>query len=502
MEYISTRGNSPAVKSAEAISLGMVPRGGLFVPDSLPVLESLDPLAALDYRGLSMEILKLFLTGSEKDYEPDELRSYVENAYNPDKFDHPDIAPLIRLDHQTAALELWHGPTAAFKDMALQIMPYFLTGGIKKLGKRTETVILVATSGDTGKAALEGYRDVPGTRIVVFYPKGGVSRVQELQMLTTAGSNTHVAGVEGNFDDCQNMVKSIFGDPQFNRLLFLKGYELSSANSINWGRLVPQIIYYFWAYFSMARAGMIAVGDKAAAVVPTGNFGNILAAYYARGMGLPLERLVCASNRNNVLTDFIATGVYDRRRKFYHTSSPSMDILISSNLERFLFELANHSAIKITRWYEELARKGEFKVDDTTRQRLHGVLHGGYADEDQTRSAIRNVSERYHYLIDPHTAVGFHVLDQFRVTSGPLASLPAVVCSTASPYKFDRCVYESLTGDKSLTDEIAISRKLSELTGTPVHRAVSGIAELPVRHDRVIGVSDGRKYLKDILGIA
>lgn len=498
MKYVSTRGNFKSVSGPEAITLGMVPRGGLFVPESIPQVE-IRELSRLNYRELSAEILKLFLSNASNEFSEKEIKEYTEAAYQNAKFDAEEITPLRKLDSTTAVLELWHGPTAAFKDLALQIMPYFLSGSVKKLGRNRETVILVATSGDTGKAALEGFKNVPGIRIIVFYPKGGVSHIQELQMETTNGNNTTTVAVEGNFDDCQNMVKSLFSDTTFNNELVKKGFELSSANSINWGRLVPQIIYYFWAYFSMIKNKMIQMGDNAVAVVPTGNFGNILAGHYAKEMGLPLSRLVCASNKNNVLSDFINTGAYNRKRKFYKTSSPSMDILISSNLERYLFEISNHNAVKINRWYDELSAKGEFKVDDTTRQRLKNGLYGNFADEEETLNEIKKISEHYGYITDPHTAVGFNVLEKYRAESND--NTPAFICSTASPYKFNQSVYQALTGDTTLTDEIEIALKLEKMTGLKIHRAVKDIEKLTVKKSRVIRTSDVMTTVRSILGL-
>ncbi len=494
MKYISTHGNNSPVESAYAIKVGMVPRGGLFVPESVPTIDP-GELRKLPYAEIACRILSLYLT----DFGEPELRQHIAAAYSPERFDSPEIAPLKYLDKMTAVLELWHGPTAAFKDLALQIMPRLLTSAAKKLDSRREIVILVATSGDTGKAALEGFRDVPGTRIIVFYPKNGVSHVQELQMLTTEGSNTAAVGVHGNFDDCQTMVKQIFGDPDYNKLLAENGFELSSANSINWGRLVPQIVYYFWAYTRMLDNHSILPEEPVNVVVPTGNFGNILAGYYASLMGLPVNRFICASNINHVLTDFINDGVYNRNRPFLKTSSPSMDILISSNLERFLFEITGHNALKINRWYEDLAKKGQFKVDETTRLRIQALFTGGYATEEDTSRAIRETYEQYRYLIDTHTAVGVHVNQQYRTKTGDRTA--SLVAATASPFKFNATVYRAVTGDGSPTDEFAILDKLSAVTGTPVHRAVNHLTEKPVLHDRVIELSQARKTLLELLNI-
>ncbi len=498
MNYISTRGNYDTVSSAQAIVLGMVPRGGLFIPEQIPGIE-MESLEDLNYQELAYSILKPFMTGTVKDYNEEEIKSFISSAYNKDKFDNELIAPLNFFDEKTAVLELWHGPTAAFKDIALQIMPYFLTAGAKKLKRNREIVILVATSGDTGKAALEGYKDVTGTKIIVFYPKEGVSRVQELQMLTTSGSNTFVVGVRGNFDDCQNMVKNIFADNTFNLYLNNKNFDLSSANSINWGRLVPQIVYYFWAYMQMIRSNKIQPGDQINTVVPTGNFGNILAGFYAREMGLPIKNLICASNKNNVLSDFINTGIYNRKREFFKTSSPSMDILISSNLERFLFEITNHNALKINRWYQELTERGQFKVDETTRQRLKNILYGDFATEEETFLQIKTTFEKTGYLLDPHTAVGVSVYEKYKKSKGDFT--PAFICGTASPFKFNQAVYFALTGDSAVKDEILAAEKLSGISGIPEYHALNGLEKLKINHSKVIELKQGREVIKEILGI-
>jgi threonine synthase len=497
MRYVSTRGNYRDVSPAEAIVTGMVPRGGLFVPASVPELD-VPRLYRLGYHELALRVLTPLLTGeSALDYTEEELRDFIAAAYSSDRFDDPGVAPVRFTDDKTAWLELWHGPTAAFKDIALQIMPHFMQAGRKKLGIKNETVILVATSGDTGKAALEGYKDVRGTRIIVFYPKNGVSRVQELQMLTTAGENTAVVGVEGNFDDCQNMVKEIFGDASYIQNLSAAGFDLSSANSINWGRLCPQIVYYFWAYGRLVHEGKIQDGDRAVAVVPTGNFGNILAGWYAQQMGLPLSRLVCASNRNNVLTDFIRTGVYNSKREFFKTSSPSMDILISSNLERYLFEMNRHNGRKISEWYAELASRQTFRVDDTTRQRMKNGLWGGFTTEEATLAEIRRLWETHHYLVDTHTAVGSDVLRQYRAETGD--ETPAFICSTASPFKFNAAVWGAISGENNGSEELQMINKLADRTGVSVHHALVGLNFLPIRHDRVIPKNQGREAVIELL---
>ncbi len=492
MHYISTRGNVPSVSAARAIREGMVPKGGLYVPEKLPVLDPYE-LHGLNYQELAKRILGLYLG----DYTQDEINHAVESAYGSSLFDHPLVAPMRYLEDELGVLELWHGPTAAFKDMALQIMPYLLTTAAHKLGDDKEIVILVATSGDTGKAALEGYRDVKGTRIIVFYPAGGVSRMQELQMLTTTGRNTMVVGVEGNFDDCQNMVKEVFQDQTLRDSLHRHGMEFSSANSINWGRLLPQIVYYYWAYLQMVSQKKIINGDQINIAVPTGNFGNILAAYYAGRMGLPVGRLICASNRNNILTDFIQTGVYDLKREFYRTMSPSMDILISSNLERFLFELSGHNAGKINRWYEEMARDKRFKVDDSTRQHLLNIVYAGYSDEEDTQSEIQRVYNKYQYLMDTHTAVGSAVYNRYREETGDKS--PVILASTASPFKFAGSVYQALHSGEIPEEDEALLEKLAKETGTKVHPALKGLEHRDILHKTRIHPRDIKSSLTNWL---
>jgi threonine synthase len=495
MNYISTRGNHPPVGSAEAILTGMVPEGGLFVPEDIPVID-IDPLSNKSYGDTAFEVLKRFLC-SRANYTEDELLQYIGSAYNKERFDSEKVTPLHYLDENTAVLELWHGPTAAFKDVALQIMPYFITGAMKILGRDKEIVILVATSGDTGKAALEGFKNVNGTRIIVFYPESGVSPVQEMQMLTTGGTNTHVIGVKGNFDDCQSIVKEIFGDGAYNSLLSKKGFELSSANSINWGRLAPQIVYYFSAYFQLAADRAIMNGDEIDVCVPTGNFGNILAAFYAREMGLPISRLICASNTNNVLTEFIRTGTYNKNRELIKTSSPSMDILISSNLERFLFAVSGGNPLKIVRWYNELSGSGEFKVDDMTRQRLGNILFGDFATEEETYTNIKKVFSKSGYLIDTHTSVGVKALKAYRVTQKK--EKPAIICGTASPYKFNFPVYQAITGDLSINDEFIIQKSLKEKTGAPIPGPLEELSNLASRSRIIIDKNGARDVILNIL---
>ncbi|MGC8771585.1 MAG: threonine synthase [Brevinematia bacterium] len=494
MEYISTRGNYNSVSSAEAIILGMVPAGGLFVPEELPKID-ISELKNKSYQEVAFNILKPFLSD---DFTDEEIKNFISMAYNEKNFDSKDIAPLVSLDEKINILELWHGPTFAFKDMALQIMPYFLSKAMEKKNFNKEIVILVATSGDTGKAALEGFKDVPHIKIIVFYPDGGVSSIQELQMKTTDGKNTFVVGVKGNFDDCQTMVKQIFANKQFKEELSEKGFELSSANSINWGRLLPQIVYYFWAYLKLLDSKKILFDDKINICVPTGNFGNILAAYYAKNMGLPVSKLICASNSNNVLADFITSGKYDSKRTFYKTISPSMDILISSNLERFLFDISRRNFFKIREWYENLSKNGAFKVDETTKSRLKTELYGNYSTEEETMKEIKETFEKYNYLLDPHTAVAMNVYKKYLNESED--DLPVVISSTASPYKFNSAVYKAITG-KDEKDEFKILEELNKITNFTVPERLKQLKELEIKHNLSISIDEAKKTIKKILGI-
>jgi threonine synthase len=495
--YISTRGNSDGVGAAEAIRSGMVPAGGLYVPAEIPVFSRDELLSMQDYSypQLALRIMEPFLDG----FGEKEIENCVINAYNRENFAHPLIAPLHRLNEQIYFLELWHGPTAAFKDMALQIMPFLLALAKEKTGGSAETIILVATSGDTGKAALEGFKDVPGIRIIVFYPHGGVSKVQELQMVTTDGMNTHVVAVEGNFDDCQTAVKEVFADEFLKKDLAARGFELSSANSINWGRLLPQIVYYFWAYLYLLRQKTIIPGEKINFVVPTGNFGNILAGWYARCMGLPVHKLICASNQNKVLTDFFHTGVYDSNRDFIQTSSPSMDILISSNLERFLFGVTGHDAGKIKEWMEDLKEKGLFEVGYETREKIAEVIAAGFADEGETFEAIRDIFDDKGYLIDTHTAVGYKVYRKYVAGTGDPTR--TVIISTASPFKFCGSVLEAL-GHQVFppgNDELAMLHRLSSLSGVPVHFSLQALEQRPILHRAISGKTEIKNQILRIL---
>ena len=500
MKYISTRGNTRPISSVEAIKMGMVPAGGLFVPEEIPSIsiQQLEQWKDLSYSELATNIFSFFL---ENGFSENEISSITRNAYNSENFDSNEITPLKQLDDQLYIMELFHGPTGAFKDIALQALPHILSGALEKLSITNQLIILVATSGDTGKAALEGFKDVPGTRIIVYYPFQMVSKIQELQMLTTEGNNTHVVSVRGNFDDCQNAVKDIFTDKQFSDYLLEEGYEFSSANSINWGRLFPQIVYYFYAYLSLLKKKKIQLAEKINFTVPTGNFGNILAAWYARKMGLPVEKLICASNINKVLTDFFQNGIYDRNRHLISTISPSMDILISSNLERFLFEISDHNEIAINYWMRNLQEKGNFKLEKTLKNKMEEIVFAGYASEKETMNTIKKVYNQYQYLIDPHTAVGVKVFNDYKVLVQD--NTKTVVDATASPFKFNQSVFTALSGENNVKnmDELVLLQELSKYSGSPIPANLQELTTKKIRHNLVYDKKDIRKSLQDILKI-
>lgn len=490
MNYLSTRGNYKKVTAAEAIKTGMVPSGGLFVPETFPKFEAeeIKAMADMSYQEKAEMVFSKYLT----DFTADEIKKCINGAYNSVNFTNDKIAPVVKNGDNFYILELWHGPTAAFKDMALQIMPYFLTTSKAKLNDKSETVILVATSGDTGKAALEGFKNIDGIKIVVFYPVDGVSEVQKLQMATTEGNNTNVIAVEGNFDDCQTEVKNIFADSELKAKLMEKGIEFSSANSINWGRLLPQVVYYFHAYGEMVRTGEITFGSEIDFCVPTGNFGNILAGYYAKKMGLPVKKFICSSNKNNVLADFFATGKYDRKREFHKTMSPSMDILISSNLERFLFDLTGGNGELISKWYDELASKGEFSVGEEIKRAMDELITGDYCSEEETEKTIKEIYESTGYVLDTHTAVAYKsAKDKFE-------GRKVVIDSTASPYKFSNSVAKAITG-KEYEDEFEAVKEVSLLSKTEIHRALDGLKEKKVIYNRVVKKSEVEASVKNIL---
>ena len=492
MLYFSTRNSKEKVTAAQAISHGLAPDGGLYVPETLPQLtiEDIKELGRCDYRGRACKIMKLFLD----EFTEDELKSMVSKAYG-DNFDSKNTAPVHFLDSKTAVLELWHGPTCAFKDMALQMLPHLLTASLKKCGEKRSVCILVATSGDTGKAALEGFADVENTKILVFYPHNGVSDVQQLQMETQTGSNVGVAAVRGNFDDAQTGVKQIFGDGDFASKISEKGWFLSSANSINWGRLLPQIVYYFSAYCDYANSGYIKYGDKLDFVVPTGNFGNILACWYAKNMGLPVGKLICASNQNNVLADFFAHGIYDRNRTFYTTISPSMDILVSSNLERLLYSVCGNDA-EVAEYMSQLSKNGRYEVSDNIKSVISEHFVGGYCSDEDTKKSINDVYTQYGYLMDTHTAVAYKKLKDYRAEEKSTA--PTVVVSTASPYKFCDSVLNAI-GKGSNAPGTELIEKLSEATGTPIPKPLFGLDKREKRFNLVVDKQDMIKTVAEFL---
>ena len=492
MNYISSRGGGTAVAGAEAIRSGIAVDGGLFVPLTLPVLP-----VPTGVGGGYIELVATILAAVLPDYSSEELRKCSAVAYAADKFDDPDTVPLTQVGTRHV-LELWHGPTSAFKDMALQIMPHLMSLALKKTAESSDMLILVATSGDTGKAALEGFRDVARTRILVFYPSEGVSEVQRAQMVTQDGNNVGVVAVEGNFDDAQTGVKKIFSSVQMREVLAKKNLKLSSANSINWGRLAPQIAYYFSAYRSLCETGKIHCGDPVNFVVPTGNFGNILAGYYAKQMGLPINRLICASNDNNVLTDFLRTGVYDRNRPFHQTISPSMDILISSNLERLIYRLTGEDAQKCAELMQALSDGGEYTITEDMKKGL-ADFYGNYCSEEETNEAIHATYKSSDYVIDPHTAVAAGVYKKYLADTDD--HTPTVIASTASPYKFTRSVMDAVAENTEDMDDFALADRLSEISGVKVPKAVEEIRTAPVLHDTVVDAPDMPDTVKKILGI-
>ena len=491
MNFFSTRdcGKTP-YSAAQIIKQGLADDGGLFVPESIPALtvDDLHRLIPLSYPERAADILGRFLT----DYTAQELLADCRAAYSEPSF-RGGTAPLRYTDDQTAVLELWHGPTAAFKDMALQIMPRLLSRALVKTGEKRTSLILVATSGDTGKAALEGYKDIDGIKIIVFYPVDGVSTVQKLQMATQAGNNVAVRAIRGNFDDAQTGVKTLFADETLAKALNERGVFLSSANSINWGRLAPQIVYYVSAYCDLVAQGRIAMGEEINVCVPTGNFGNIFAAYLAKRMGLPLGKLICASNANNILTDFLRTGVYDRNRDFYLTMSPSMDILISSNLERLLYFVAGHE--KTIGYMKSLKETGRYAVEPDILAKINEMFVGYCADEAQTAATIADYKSRYDYLIDTHTAVACSATAQYRADHCEDTRM-TVIASTASPYKFAASVYRSLTG-KDAESDLAALEQLCEVSGVEITYPLCGLESRTVRFKEVIDPEQMRAAVTD-----
>lgn len=490
--YKSTRSNSDKVTASQAILKGLADDGGLFVPDSIPALEvPLEKLADMTYQETAYEVMKLFLS----DFTEEELKHCINGAYD-DKFDTKEIAPLVKKDG-AYYLELFHGKTIAFKDMALSILPYLMTTAAKKNGVKNEIVILTATSGDTGKAALAGFADVPRTSIIVFYPKNGVSPIQEKQMLTQKGENTNVVGIIGNFDDAQTGVKEMFHSKNLAERMNAKGYQFSSANSINIGRLVPQIVYYVYAYGQLLKQGEISCGEKMNVVVPTGNFGNILAAFYAKNMGLPIETLYCASNENKVLFDFFQSGTYDRKREFILTSSPSMDILISSNLERLIYRITGEDAAQTKVFMDALSSNGEYTITKEMMEKLSCFV-GGYASEAETAANIKKVFDKAGYIMDTHTSVASCVYYDKAKDAG----LKTVIASTASPYKFTRSVMDAIDKEKydSMTD-FELVDELSKIANVKVPQAIEDIRSAEVLHKTECDVEDMPKTVKAFLNI-
>ncbi len=491
MDFCSTRNSKLNITSAQAIAKGLADDGGLFVPTHFPQisLADLEEMQKLSYRERAVKILSLFLT----DYTRDELLDCVAKAYG-DNFDTPAIAPVVDMDRLNVC-ELWHGPTCAFKDMALQILPHLLTLAVKKTGGTERVVILVATSGDTGKAALEGFSNVEGVEIIVFYPQNGVSNIQRLQMATQEGKNVHVYAIKGNFDNAQSGVKEIFADDEFVSELIRKGFVFSSANSINFGRLVPQVVYYFSAYLDMVSRGKVTLGDEINFTVPTGNFGNILAAYYAKCMGLPVKRLICASNKNNVLTDFINDGVYNKNREFYLTSSPSMDILISSNLERLLYHISGDDSL-VSALMGELYNEGKYTVSGELLEKIQSTFYAGFATEAQTADTIKHVYDKKGYVADTHTAVAISVYSDYLQKTGD--TTPNVIMSTASPFKFCGAVNSALGESVDKVDEFALLKKL-EGYGITAPKQLASLNEKTVRFNEVYGKEDMRAAVKSAL---
>ena len=491
--YNSTRSKGTAVKASEAILKGLTDDGGLFVPDHIPALDkSLRELSQMDYRQVAYEVMKLYFT----DFTESELKTCIDRAYD-SKFDTEVIAPLAEAE-SAYYLELFHGPTIAFKDMALSILPHLMITSARKNAIKNEIVILTATSGDTGKAALAGFADVEGTRIVVFYPKNGVSPIQEKQMVTQKGKNTFVVGIHGNFDDAQTGVKKIFSDKELAKEMEENGFQFSSANSINIGRLIPQVCYYVYAYVTLLKEGKIADGEKINVTVPTGNFGNILAAFYAKNMGLPIDKLICASNDNKVLYDFFRTGVYDRNREFVLTSSPSMDILISSNLERLIYWIAGNDAEANRSLMAALTGEGRYEITDEMKAALKD-FYGNYADEAETAAEIKRLYEDCGYVIDTHTAVASAVYRKYVEETGDHTK--TVIASTASPFKFTRSVMNAIDGKYDAMGDFELVDELSRIANVKVPQAIEEIRTAPVLHDTQCEAEEMKDTVKKFLKI-
>lgn len=492
--YKSTRGNGETVTASRAILKGLSDDGGLFVPTSIPALDvPMEKLAAMSYQEVAYEVMSRFLT----DFTEDELKNCIANAYDA-KFDTEEIAPLTKADG-VYYLELFHGATIAFKDMALSILPHLMTTAAKKNGVKNEIVILTATSGDTGKAAMAGFADVPGTRIIVFYPKNGVSPIQEKQMVTQKGDNTYVIGIKGNFDDAQTGVKKMFSNKELAKVMNDNGFQFSSANSINIGRLVPQVVYYVKAYADLLKQGALKAGEPMNVVVPTGNFGNILASYYAKQMGIPIGKFVCASNKNKVLFDFFETGKYDRNREFYVTTSPSMDILISSNLERMIYRIAGNDAKQCAKFMAALTKDGEYVITDAMKAEL-SEFFGAFGSEEETAVKIKEVYDKEGYVMDTHTAVAAVAYDKYKAATGD-DKTPTVIASTASPYKFTRSVMDAIDPAYDAEDDFELVDELNKVSKTAIPKAIEEIRTAPVLHDTVCETVAMEDEVKKILGI-
>ena len=491
MHYTSTRQKLDNITATKAILQGISSEGGLFVPTSMPKMDfSLDELSKWSYQEVAYRVMRLFFD----DIKDEDLKDCIKNAYDL-KFDTTEIAPLVHTKTGNF-LELFHGPTIAFKDMALSILPYLMLTSKRYNGEEKEIVILTATSGDTGKAALEGFANVKGTKIIVFFPQDGVSQVQKQQMLTTEGDNTFVVGVKGNFDDCQSTVKEIFGDKEFAKQIAKKNYQFSSANSINVGRLIPQVAYYFATYGKMVRDGKLKAGEVMNVVVPTGNFGNILASYYAKQMGLPIGKMICASNKNKVLFDFFESGTYDRNREFFLTESPSMDILISSNLERLLYHISGNNSEVVNELMTGLKQDGKYTITDAMRENIKD-FYGGYADDEKTKAYIKKVFDEEGYLMDTHTAVAYAVYDEYLKATQD--HTPTVIVSTASPYKFTHSVMTAVDAKYDGINDFELLGKMQELTKGNMPKAMQGIENRPILHKTVCEVKEMKEVVDRIL---
>ena len=492
--YHSTRNSEETATASEAILKGLTSDGGLFVPDSIPKLNvSLEDLTKMSYQEIAYAVMKEFLT----DFTEEELKTCINNAYD-SKFDTEEIAVTKKVDG-AYYLELFHGATIAFKDMALSILPHLLVTSARKNNVKNEIVILTATSGDTGKAALAGFADVPGTKIIVFYPKSGVSPIQEKQMVTQKGDNTYVIGIKGNFDDAQTGVKKMFSNKELAKVMNDNGFQFSSANSINIGRLVPQVVYYVKAYADLLKQGALKAGEPMNVVVPTGNFGNILASYYAKQMGIPIGKFVCASNKNKVLFDFFETGKYDRNREFYVTTSPSMDILISSNLERMIYRIAGNDAKQCAKFMAALTKDGEYVITDAMKAEL-SEFFGAFGSEEETAVKIKEVYDKEGYVMDTHTAVAAVAYDKYKAATGD-DKTPTIIASTASPYKFTRSVMDAIDPAYDAEDDFELVDELNKVSKTAIPKAIEEIRTAPVLHDTVCETAAMEDEVKKILGI-